>query len=191
MMLYLMSATLTSCSPETNSTVKAIYLAKLGEHQKAVDGFTKTISLAPNQRDPNLASTYYYRACEYAQLKQYDRAIDDCDRCLGLNPRYVSAYSGRGSLYDTLGQYQKAIADYRQWISLSSKDATAYQRRGNAYTAIGQYQKSVDDCTTAINLDPKFALAYATRATAYKLLKNDTFANSDKEMASKLGYVFK
>jgi tetratricopeptide (TPR) repeat protein len=70
-----------------------------GQYQKAIDNYSKAISLDPD-----------YDAKAY------------CDHG-------IKAYRNRGIMYGELGQFEKAIDDYDKAISLDSKDESAYVNR--------------------------------------------------------------
>ena len=45
-------------------------------------------------------------------LGQYERAIEDYDQALEINPQLAEAYTNRGNAYADLGQYERAIEDF-------------------------------------------------------------------------------
>ena len=53
-------------------------------------------------------------------LGQHQRAIQDYDQAIRLNPRYAEAYNNRGIAYKNLGQHQRAIQDYDEAIRINS-----------------------------------------------------------------------
>jgi len=71
----------------------------------------------------NLTIVYYNRGTAYAKMGQYDRAIDDFDMAIKLNPRDASAYYyyNRRLAYEKLGR-EKAIADFQEAIELRPGD---------------------------------------------------------------------
>jgi tetratricopeptide (TPR) repeat protein len=54
---------------------------------------------------PPIGCRTYNRGLAYYGLKQYERAIADCDRVLELDPKYVDAYFNRGLAYTVLKHY--------------------------------------------------------------------------------------
>jgi len=47
----------------------------------------------------NLAVAYYNRGTAYNTLKQHETAIEDFNKALEHNPKYVMAYNNRGNAY--------------------------------------------------------------------------------------------
>ncbi len=70
----------------------------------------------------------------YTHKGEYDRAIDDYNKAIEINPKNSMAYNNRGFVYDIhKGEYDKAINDYNKAIEINPKDDMAYTDRGNAY----------------------------------------------------------
>ncbi len=80
-----------------------------------------------------------YRGLIYARKGEYDRAIQDYDQAIRLNPNDAQAFNNRGNVYVTKGQYDRAIQDYDQAIRLNPKDAKALLYRGIAQFEQGEF----------------------------------------------------
>ena len=115
----------------------------------------------------NLAAAFSNRGIAYYDKGQYDRAIEDFDQAIGLDPKFALAFSSRGNAYYGKGQYDRAIEDYDQAIGLDPKDAAAFNNRGTAYRGKGEYDRAIQDYDQAISLDPKYALGFNNRGIAY------------------------
>src|SRR5262249_29738287 len=70
----------------------------------------------------------------------YDRAFQDFDRAIELDPRIVLGYGLRGDAYASKGDCDRAIQDYDQAIKLDPKMAFAYLARGVAYFCQGNFK---------------------------------------------------
>ena len=58
--------------------------------------------------------TYYW-------LEKYQRAIEDYDQAIRLDPNNALAYNNRGVAYRSLGKYAEADADKAKACSLDSR----------------------------------------------------------------------
>ena len=58
------------------------------------------------------------RGSAYGSLGQWDKAIADCSKAIGINPGYAKAYYSRGAAYCNLGQWEKAAADFSRVIEI-------------------------------------------------------------------------
>ena len=45
--------------------------------------------------DPRLAKAYYNRGKSYAKINDYEKAISDWEKAIGLNPRYTEVLTRR------------------------------------------------------------------------------------------------
>lgn len=92
---------------------------------------------------------YHNRGIAYAEFGQYERAIEDFDWAIRLDPQYASAYHNRGVAYYHLGQYDLAIEDYDKAIKLDPHLAEAYYGRGLAYAILGNSREAELDYAKA------------------------------------------
>jgi Flp pilus assembly protein TadD len=54
------------------------------------------------------------RGTAYVKLKQFEKAIQDYNQAIELNPKDARTFNGRGTAYADLKQFEKAIQDYNQ-----------------------------------------------------------------------------
>jgi tetratricopeptide (TPR) repeat protein len=134
----------------------------------------------------DLAITYNNRGSVYDDKGQYDRAIQDYDQAVRLDPNYANAYNNRGIAYANKGQYDRAIQEYNQGLSLDPDDAIAYNNRGNAHADKGQYDRAIQDFNQAIRLDPDYAYAYNNRGSIYNAKRQFDRAIQDFNQALRL-----
>ena len=64
------------------------------------------------QRNPNDFWAYMWRAAAYYELDQFDRAMVDLTKAIGIDPYSAEAYRVRGECYKELGIYSRAQADF-------------------------------------------------------------------------------
>jgi D-alanyl-D-alanine-carboxypeptidase/D-alanyl-D-alanine-endopeptidase len=93
----------------------------------------------------------------------YDRAIQNYDEAIRLDPKSADAFAGRGSAYLLKGDYDLAIQDYNEAIRLNPKAASALNGRGASYFAKGDYNRAIQDYNEAIRLDPRTPRALLNR----------------------------
>ena len=85
-------------------------------------------------------------------MGQYQRAIQDHDEALNLDPKLALAYYNRGLAYGRLGRYQRAIQDFDEAIRLDPLLAVAYANRALAYTELGRDAQAQQDISRAVEL---------------------------------------
>jgi tetratricopeptide (TPR) repeat protein len=132
----------------------------------SISGCTAMIQ-SGHETQQDLAVTFVKRGIAYARKGQGDRAIEDYDQAIRLDPNYAIAFYNRGLAYKGKGQPDRAIADYDQAIQLDPDYAAAFSNRGTVYSGKGQAELYSDDHALVILLDPQIALAFYNRGNAY------------------------
>src|SRR5436189_3713324 len=67
----------------------------------------ETQKIDPKERSNALSS----RAAAYLRKRDYDRAVADADKAIGLNPKNADAYMRRGAAYAAQEDYERSFAD--------------------------------------------------------------------------------
>lgn len=105
---------------------RAIYYAKKGEHQKAIDLFDKLINT-----DKTNFKFFHNRAILKQRIGDNRGAIFDYSEAIGLQPEHVESFINRGVAKMRLKLYDDAILDYRKAIELDATAGLAYKNLGN------------------------------------------------------------
>ncbi|MBL7153426.1 MAG: tetratricopeptide repeat protein [Phycisphaerae bacterium] len=90
----------------------------------------------------NNALAYVIRARTYIFLTQFDKAMEDFDHAISIDPNNVEIWMARSDFYTTTEQQEKAMADIEQALSLDP-DNVGVQRRAIAmFLASGRRDKA-------------------------------------------------
>lgn len=127
----------------------------------------------------NKVAIYNNRGIAYRELKQYLHAINDHNKAIELDPKFVNVYNSRGNTYFQAHKYNKAIEDYNKAIELAPKYAHAYNDRGMAYCSLKQYGRALKDYTRAIEFNPADSNYYNGRGNVYYFLRDYAKAITD------------
>ncbi|GBE94830.1 TPR repeat-containing serine protease [Nostoc cycadae WK-1] len=101
-------------------------------------------------------TTYIKRA--YSHFKQGDsqRAIDEFNQAIGINPQNAYLYGERANFRrKNLGDKQGAIDDYSKAIGIHPQNALFYLWRSQTYNDLGEQKKAMEDYNTALRLAPE------------------------------------
>lgn len=82
----------------------------------AIQGYTEAIELNPED-----SVAYSNRGEAYCELKDFDRAIEDCSVAIELDSKNSDAYKNRGNTYFELKKFTEARNDYKKAIELNPK----------------------------------------------------------------------
>jgi tetratricopeptide (TPR) repeat protein len=127
----------------------------------------------------DLATAFKNRGNALDDKGQYDRAIQDYDHAIAINPKDADAFNNRGTTYRAKGQYDLAIQDYDQALRLTPNSAMALNNRCFAEALMGQLEEALADCNESLRLRPGDANTLASRAFTYVKLKQYESAIAD------------
>jgi tetratricopeptide (TPR) repeat protein len=113
-----------------------------------------------------LAVTFNNRGNAYQSKGDYQRAIQDYDEAIRIDPEAALAFNNRGSAFQHMGNYDRAIQDYDQAIRLDGGFALSYNNRGRAHHLKEDYAQAIKDYGEAIDIDPDYPLAFYNRGLA-------------------------
>jgi tetratricopeptide (TPR) repeat protein len=131
----------------------------------------------------------------YAHLKDYQQALQECERAIMLAPRKTLPYLNRGIIHLWFDHFREALQDSEYVIAVNSPSAkvksvygrmtkcqvVAHINCGAAHVALKEYQPALQHFEQAIQLDPQFAHSYYGRGMTYLWLNNMDLARADIE----------
>ena len=83
------------------------------QFKEAADFFTKAIEINPNDH-----VFYSNRSGAFASLEQYDKALEDANKCVTLKGDWGKGYQRKGLSEFYLKQYDNAISTYKKGLEL-------------------------------------------------------------------------
>jgi tetratricopeptide (TPR) repeat protein len=108
------------------------------------------------------------RGNAHLSQRNYDRAIDDYNEAIRLDPAFAIGFNNRGLAYQRKGQIDRAIEDYGEAIRLNPAYALAFANRATARQIKGRVDLAIEDSDKAIGLNRRLAAAFFARANAYR-----------------------
>ena len=121
-------------------------------YDEAIGYFTSAINMNPKSAP---VEAYYQRGISYTFVKQYDKAIDDFNRCLKVDANLWWVRTQRASAYQKLGKLDKAIMEYTRIINSNPKDKLqVYSYRASAYREARRYTEALRDYSKVIDASP-------------------------------------
>jgi tetratricopeptide (TPR) repeat protein len=147
----------------------------------AVSRLLKKIDAAPSFSTALLARIYSNRGIAYRELNEREKALEDFNRAIELDPDDARAYGNRGITQRVLKRDEQALADLNRALSLDDTMDWVHVARGEVYRHLGEYQRALEDFNRAITIDPDYAAAYAGRGRVYYKLKQYEQAARDLE----------
>jgi len=131
-----------------------------------IDGCSAVIKAA-RDRSEKLAEAFNNRAIGYRVKGDYDRAIQDYNQAIKLNPKNAGAYVDRALALARRGDGDAAMKDYTMAITLNPQQWQAYFNRAAELRDHGKLHEAVADLNQVVKLNPEFAGAYLNRGNIY------------------------
>lgn len=121
-----------------------------GDIDGAIEDYTAAMQHT-SQEDPAL---YGVRSALYLVKREFQKALQDTDRLLELQPQAEVGYANRATAKMYLGDVQGAIADCDMGLNLdnsASGAALLYNNRGTAYRMNDDYTAAMSDYNLALS----------------------------------------
>ena len=129
------------------------------------------------------ANYFVGRANALIGMKQYDRAIADCNKAMAISPKNRFAYLSRARAFHEEGNDIEAVEDLSVILKTKPQHSSDLNMRAWFETSLGDFNKALDDVNQALKLDPSSYDALDTRGVIYFCLKQPDRALPDLERA--------
>ncbi|MFX0180106.1 MAG: tetratricopeptide repeat protein, partial [Candidatus Hodarchaeota archaeon] len=102
----------------------------------------------------------------------YDIAIDDCKKALGLDSAFIEAYFYIGMTNTEKQEYDMAIQNFKKALDLNKNHAKSWNHMGLVYEKKKEYDTAIESYTKAIEIEPLYAEAFYNMGNSFKLKKD-------------------
>jgi tetratricopeptide (TPR) repeat protein len=134
----------------------------------------------------DLGTFYNQRAVAWLRKSQFDRALEDLNMAIKLDPKSATAFANRGYAFDGMDDVDHAIADFDEAIRLGDSEPHVFDQRGALWFGKEDYDGAIADFNEAIRRQPGWARAYEHRARAFDAKGDFNRAMADYDQAIKL-----
>jgi serine/threonine protein kinase len=90
------------------------------QYNSSIKAYSQALLL--DSMDPEI---YFFRGMDYMMMKTYQKAFEDFNRAIALNPRYAEGYEGLAHAYYAIEDYQRAILECDNALKYCSHWAVA------------------------------------------------------------------
>lgn len=118
------------------------------------------------------AKKFYASGEKYQEAKNYQEAIDNYTKAIGMDPNYVKAYTARAVCYEAQNKKSEAAEDYKRATVFSAKEKELYYNAGRLYYDIEKYADADAMLKVALERDKEYVEAIDIRLKTLTKLKN-------------------
>ena len=108
----------------------------------------------------NLGNVYYYK-------RELDKALEEYQKALVLNPNYSLAHNNIGNVYFEKGDFNKAIKHYLQALEIEPDFKEANYNLGITYQKMGLFDKAIKAYKKVLEQSPEFYKAHYNLGVIY------------------------
>jgi adenylate cyclase len=114
----------------------------------------------------------------YGCQRKYDKALDQVERAIELNPGVPIVQLGY--VYIFLGRYEEALRHIKETIRLDPKGPTFYfLGLGHAYRGLKQYEEAIKAYKKALEREPDYLMSHIFLAATYNLAGKEEQARAE------------
>jgi tetratricopeptide (TPR) repeat protein len=135
--------------------VLALALIELGRLKEAIEEFKQVVNLAIKDEPKILA--LYNMGNAYADLGQYQNAIESYQQAIKLNPNLSKPHNNLGLAYAGSDRLAEAVAEFKQAVQVKPDYAEAHYNLGVAYVQLGRKQEAEEHQRILLKLKPELA----------------------------------
>jgi len=127
------------------------------------------------------AFAFNYRATSDAKArKEFEKAIENFTKSIGLNPNMPEAHNNLGYCYRKVDKLAESLAAYDTAIRLKLDFAQAREYRAETYLAMGEIDKAMAELAYLTNLKSPYADSLSQSIDLYKLQHVESKMKSEK-----------
>ena len=137
--------------------------ARGGEKRTSSDG-----NPASDRPSPQTPAEYVASGESWYARQEYDKAINDYNAALKLNPRYAPAYASRARAWVPKHYREREFADCDAAIKLEPANAIYRVARAESWSARGMHEPAMADYAEALRLDPQNPSIWVSRGNEWR-----------------------
>jgi protein O-GlcNAc transferase len=112
------------------------------------------------EKQPDNAEIFIFLGMIYAQLQNYDSAIQYLKKAIKFNPKSHEAYYCLATIYQCRKEFDETIACYRKVVALNPGFVDAYNGLGNALQEKKEFDEAITCYKEAMRINPNDPTAY-------------------------------
>lgn len=155
------------------------------EYGKALDKSTLALKYLPKKDKEYLIFTHQTRSDVYAQLEDYDKALDELNAAIKLDSKMEKSYEKRGEIYYQMKKYDLSDKDYKQCLKLNENSLMGMMGLGRNAQERGACTEANEYFNKVIKLyGSTYSSGYSFRAECY--IKQGMFSAAADDIVNAL-----
>jgi len=112
------------------------------------------------QKYPKEKQVHFELAQYYDSNEIFDKAIEEYEKALDLDPNYGYALNSFAYMYSDLGEYEKSIEYFKRYASVYPEDANPVDSLAELYFRMGRLDEAIEKYKEVLEIRPEFFQTY-------------------------------
>jgi type IV pilus assembly protein PilF len=108
----------------------------------ACDKFARNDQLSLSQHTNEVAVTNLNLGIEYMQQGEYEKSLENLNRALAADSKYIPTYNALGLLYQLMGKNDQAEKYFQQALSINANDSNSLNNYGQFLCSTNHYEQA-------------------------------------------------
>jgi tetratricopeptide (TPR) repeat protein len=156
----------------------------LGGYDRAIAVYNAILAMTVDPARASVATMN--RGNAYKSKNDLDKALDDYNQAIALDPKNGGAFVNRALILSRQGKRKEAMEDYNEAVQLNPQLWQAYFNRAAELKEGGKLREALADLDHVTKLNPKFVGTYMNRANIHARQGQLDKAISDYNVALQL-----
>ena len=172
-----------------DDTQSSVYFSTSAQDNTEAAADISVTESIPDFASRQAAKEHFNKGNMYAKDGQFDAAISEYNKAIGLDPGNSNTYENLAISYAKTGNFQNAVKTMQTAIRLNPDDAMKYSTLGIIYHADNKLQQALEQYDRSVSLNPGYGEMYYNMAVIYIELGQTTSAYRFFRQAQSLGYA--
>jgi tetratricopeptide (TPR) repeat protein len=106
-------------------------------------------SVAPTELS---ASDHLVRGVKMGNAEDYDRALEEFEQAIALDPNLADAYYNRGVIHKRRAEWMKAKEEFDRALAIEPQFIDALYERASVHRALGHHSEAIADLELCLTL---------------------------------------
>ncbi|MBD2606673.1 tetratricopeptide repeat protein [Scytonema hofmannii FACHB-248] len=131
---------------------------------------------------PFIRPLYYsYQGNRLLDIRQPEKALEQFQNLIAINPNSATAWKGRGDAYLSIGRDLQALESYNKSLFFEPNDPKSLNNKGKALYKLRRYKEALEVHEKVLKINPDNPEAWSGKGLAYIGLKQYKEANDSLE----------
>jgi len=168
-----------SCGSEESSSGDVLF--EEGKYKEAIDYYSEYLSTHPDH-----ANTLYNRGRAYEELGQSEKAIQDFEKIIELDPKNINAYIALSKLSYNDKNFNKVLVYAGKAVELNENSAQAHFLSARGAHQLGYFDQALESYNNVISINKDHGEAYLYRGALKVGMEKNRSACEDFNFAKLL-----